>query len=67
MLGDGNAAGKVELKRLLMEGPRAVMLHLSEELIFFHGAIIGGASRQHAGVAFPCMPLSLPVIVIFCR
>jgi hypothetical protein len=42
------------------------MLHLSEELIFFHGAIIGGASRQHAGVAFPCVPLSLPVIVIFC-
>jgi hypothetical protein len=62
---DGNAVGKVELKKLLTEVIGALMLHLSVELIFFHGAVVGGASRWYAIVAFPHAPLYALVIVIF--
>jgi hypothetical protein len=62
---DGNAVGKVERKKLLTEVLRSVMPHLSEELIFFHGVVVGGASRRHAIIAFPHAPLSALIIVIF--
>lgn len=57
---NGNAVGKSELKKLLTEVLGLVMLHLSEELIFFHGAVVGGALCWHTVVAFPRVPLSAP-------
>jgi hypothetical protein len=55
----------VELKKQLTEVFEAVMTHLSEEPIFFHGAVVGGALRRHVVVAFPHAPLFALVIVIF--
>jgi hypothetical protein len=62
---DGNTVGRVELKKLLMEVLGAMMPHMSDELIFFHGAVFGGASCRHAVVACPHTPLSALLIVIF--